>query len=138
MEDGGLNAKIGEYCGLVHGAIPNGTLGLLEAHALFQGLKRPCLMLGHDADICVYVLSSASTFVYRANVKNKSVGPERYPKPDASVFVVYANLSMRQNQSESGQVALDGVILFWEWILADQDQPLLPAQHGSRYVKRIW
>lgn len=138
LEDGRLNAKIGEYCGLIHGAVPDGTNGLFSASTMFQGLRRPCIRLGRDSEICVYVLNPKDTYVYRRTAKSTGAGPERHPKPVDSVFVVYADLAKTETTLGGTVVAVDGTILFWEWVLADSGDPRLPADYRNRYGRQVW
>ena len=66
FDDGKLNAKIGEYCGLIHGKVPDGTSGLIVAHTLFKGLLRPRIDDGLDEDVYTYVMDHDRTFDYPA------------------------------------------------------------------------
>jgi hypothetical protein len=135
-----LFGPIGDYCGLIHGKVPNdGTQGLLAAHALFQGLQRPCVVKGRDDEICIYILNPDRSFIYGAGELRRGVGPRRLPKPDDSVFVVYADLKPMTYRTVSGkEIATGGQILFWEWVLAEIESPTFPAGYGRRYKTRIW
>jgi hypothetical protein len=139
LEESQLFAAIGDYCGLIHGAVPNGTRGLLAAHALFQGLNRPCLAPGRDAQIYVFVLNPDCSFVFHRSWKLTGTGPTKITKPDGSVFVVYADLVEGEYVTATGtKIATGGSVLFWEWVLADTAQSNLPVDHETRYVRRIW
>jgi hypothetical protein len=140
LEDDHVNAKIGEYLAIICGFGSQETVGLLSAYALFQGLKRPCIQLGRDDEICVYVMSPEFTYQYPAEVKNSESGrPVRRPKPDRSVFVAYADLKPGEYTTKSGKkFATAGSILFWEWLLADRDRPEMPADYNDRYTRKLW
>jgi len=138
LEDGGLNAKIGEYCGLIHGAVAQG-IGLINAHALFRGLKRPCISEGRDCEIYAYVLSAPHTFIYPRNAKYSGVGPVVSQKPTASVFVAYVDIKpIEADLKSAGLVNVDGSVLYWEWVLSDPQEPSLPQNFSERYNTRIW
>jgi hypothetical protein len=138
LEDGGLNAKIGEYCGLIHGAVEEG-FDLMRAHALFRGLKRPCTDVGRDTEIFVYVLDPSHTFVFPRRAKYSGGGPTISRKPLDSVFVVYADLKpMEVDFKSRGPTPVGGMILFWEWVLADPSAPNLPKDYLNRYGTQVW
>lgn len=82
LRDSRLFAPIGEYCGLIHGAVPNGTPGLIAAHALFQGLQRPRTTIGRDDEIYVYVLNPEHSYFYGPGEVHRATGPRQYPKRD--------------------------------------------------------
>ena len=106
--DDHLNAKLGEYAGLVHGdAYEGGTDGLLIAVALFQGLRRPVVDRGIDESIYVYVLDPPHNYNFPNHYKFGDAGfmnqgPQRVAKPESSAFVVYADIPKAANQSDLG------------------------------------
>jgi hypothetical protein len=138
-----MNAKLGEYCGLVHGdtlestpdgPVDGGTDGLMGAVALYRGIQRPMIDPGLDSDIYVYVTKRLT-----------GAGPIRIARPKDSVFVTYAEIGARaSNQldewSKSGAkcAGLDGIIHNWEWVLWAPLDPHLPDRHEARYQDRIW
>jgi len=136
FRDGGLNAKLGEYCGLVHGntrertangnVVDGGTQGLLLATALFRGLKRPLTSAGLDGEICAFISRPGCTFEF----PNPSDVAVRCAAPLRSVFVTYARFEARDT--------VDGEILSWEWVLADARDSALPDGWDVRYEERIW
>jgi hypothetical protein len=132
LEDGRLNAKIGEYCGLVHGSVPGGTRGLMAAHALFRGIRRPRIDDGLDDDIYVYVMDHDRTFNYPVEDKYGGKGPTRRSSPLNSVFVAYVEYPEGWAVENPA-----GRILYWEWVLSD-DVERLPRDYQSRYSERLW
>lgn len=135
----GLNRTVGDYCGLIHGDVLNRTRGLLAAHALFQGLNRPCLEPGRDDEILIYVIAPESGFMYPENARHEGIGPTPWARPKDSVFVVYVDLKDAMYRTASGhQIATAGSILFWEWVLWDKSDPSLPADYRERYSRWIW
>jgi hypothetical protein len=139
FEDGRLNAKIGEYCGILHGGVPGGTAGLMAASSLFKGLERPCIKIGRADEIYAYVVNPDCTYIYPRNAKMSGAGPSRQSKPLRSVFVAYVDLSPTEVPLGSGvKISGSGSILFWEWVLADAANPNLPADFENRYAQQIW
>jgi len=139
LEDDHLNSNIGEFLGLVHGDVPDGTRGLESAYALYQGVKRPCVMPGKDEEVCAYVLNPDRTYTYPRDAKHSGAGPTRVAKPLRSVFVTYAYLGPSQLASASGSMTeTKGIISFWEWVLADTADSLLPRECATRYTRKIW
>jgi hypothetical protein len=137
--DDRMNAKIGEYCALVHGG---GDLpGVSEAYALFRGLKRPLNTERVDKAVCVFVTKPSRTYTY----------PDRFGErqerkaPLDSVFVTYAEIAadpatVFASTLVPGSVpeGVRGVVIGWEWTLADKADASLPADHAARYVERVW
>lgn len=152
LVDDRLNAKIGEYCGLVHGncleiasgggQVEGGTNGLIDATALFRGLRRPRIGEGLDERVYVYALNPPRTYVY----PNKIAGaPSPAEKPYGAVFVVYAEISdtvltdyPQLKSMDSKEHPIRGIVHFWEWLLAQPDEGPMPLEHSKRYSERIW
>jgi len=141
-------AKLGEYAGLVHGAIPLGTAGLADAIALFQGVLRPLGTLESDESVLVYVTKPDCTFNYppehrwavAAGASDPS-GPVRLPQPAGSTFTVYVQLHadtlVEPGSAESSRT--DGVVAYWEWThAAEVGGEFLPLFHEARYARRLW
>lgn len=139
-------AKMGEYSGLVHGNIveeqedgsinDGGTNGLLDAHALFKGIKRPRIKPQGDAHILVYVTNPTNSFVYPRHAR----AAKRVPKPLNSVFVTYAELFEDGIDRTSYQVEaeISGIVHMWEWVFCDPKEPTMPEESSSRYAERCW
>jgi hypothetical protein len=136
LMDNGLNAKIGEYCCLVHGweQFP----GLRAAHALFRGLSRPLNESRSDERVFVYVTRPDSTYVYSDRSEPK--GWRARPAPHNSVFVTYAEISdeLSPVPGEVVPVGVRGVVIGWEWTLAHPIADDLPAEFDTRYVEKVW
>lgn len=126
LADGRQNSKIGEYWGIVHGAIPNGT-GLAKAHALFRGVRRPRSFEERDEEVYAYVV--APKFGFKFPVRHGG-NPVPVAVPAQSVFVVYVEFCCDPKGCICGEV------LYWEWVFADGGN--LPADHNVRYAERMW
>jgi hypothetical protein len=123
LEGDHLNAKIGEYLGILYG---DQGKGLTLANHLFQGLERPFNHSVKDEGTYVYVLTPGSTYTY----KDKSIGNvTALPAPKDSIFLAYVAI---QGPGE------DGSLLFWEWVIADADDPRLPRDSARRYRRKVW
>jgi len=146
-----LEAKAGEYFGLVHGnwneyvgddeLVDGGTSGLLGATSLFRGIRRPRLDDGRDEQIYVYVLNPKWSYTY----KRDESGLRRTEKPYNSVFVAYvelrndgAALEEAEKLSQDVKSQIRGVVQFWEWVLAADDDKTLPDSFNARYDERMW
>ncbi len=128
-----FRAKLGEFAGLVHGNIENGTFGLLGATALFKGIKRPCINKNHDADVYAYVTNPDFTYTYVGIPRYSKKPPEKIQAPNDCVFVTYVTFNKKTD--EFGAV---GRILDWEWVFRDKEIPEYPYNHKVRYDKKVW
>ena len=138
-----MNAKIGEYCGLVHGNIKEnscgtltegGTDGLLAAHALYRGIKRPKNQDGRDEKMLVYVTNPSCSYVYL----NRTDGaPTPCPKPKDSVFVTYIDLFAEPEIDAKGREIM-GLVKFWEWVIACTININMPDESEVRYTDKVW
>ena len=128
-----FRAKLGEFAGLVHGNIEDGTFGLLEAKALFKGIKRPCIHTNHDADVYVYVTNPSFTYTYLGIPRYGKKPPKKIQAPNDSVFVTYVTLN-----KETDEFGAIGRILDWEWVFRDKDDLEYPFEYRVRYDKQVW
>lgn len=99
-------------------------VGLPSAHAIFRGIKRPCIEDGFDDQVLVYVLAPAFTYQYAPGMV---CAFRRLSAPEGSIYVVYVKIS------EDGKA----VVLNTEWVKAESGGKL-PAGYESRYMERIW
>lgn len=140
LEDTKVNSKIGEYCGLIHGATAGGNLqGLMATTHLYQGVKRPCLDVGVDGELFVYVMRPEWTYTFPRNAKATGEGPTRMPPPVESVFVTYVDVTPGRMVLASGEeIEVDGHVRFWEWVFWDRDNQKTPEDAQSRYTRSLW
>jgi hypothetical protein len=111
---------------------------LIDARACFRGLKRP---LGDDDtgyDIVAFVSKPTKIFVFDPTsaclVNIKSV-------PYDLVFVVYVRLDFperRTYQRAGNAPAFSGMVVSWEFVESDAEDPTLPSGHKDRYRRRLW
>lgn len=147
IECGALD-KIGQYF-LVQTGVPvlaaDGRFGLMGAHALWQGLKRP---LGFDRDapdFYAYILRPNTSFTLASGEAGKfSLLPEQ--PPENCVFMVTVEIPPDEkdtrlagwgSKADGGKPA-EGMIHDWDWVPSDRhqrDQPSLPDQ---RFESRHW
>lgn len=121
---------------------------LLDPVAIFQGLKRP-MHFGHmnaDDDVLTYV--SLPPHCYRFKHHRDYGGVlEIKERPLRSVFTAFISLHpthvdgarrvLHNAQTRADENRPDGVLLFWEWTLADPKDVNLPEEHETRYEKRL-
>jgi hypothetical protein len=145
--DDNLNAKLGEYCGLIHGNVlelgdEGGTNGLLEATALFRGLKRPMELPGLDGKIYVYITNPQCSYLYPIEKKYEGIGVTPTTKPKDSVFATYVDITNDFEKyginKEKIRGNIQGIVLFWEWVLNSKENQNFPENCDSRYVQKVW
>jgi hypothetical protein len=139
------HTKLGEFA-LLHGG-PDGKEcpDLRQAHALFQGLKRPLNHQGLDKSVHAYVTHPPFSYTF----VDRTSAPLPTPKPKRSVFVVYAKFlppddpELQDAIGDLDPAGVVGLIPWWEWTFADispsqPDDLPLPSNHKVRYVRRRW
>jgi hypothetical protein len=142
------------YAGHIHGAIAYTDLegksraqigrGLLEATALFRGVHRPMIKPNLDGRVYAYVSTPRSTFVRPMDRHELRLGPFEALKPENAVFVTFVlfdddavrrwDREIRDAHGEN----VDGIVVDWEWTLADPYHPDLPDDYNGRYDERKW
>jgi hypothetical protein len=104
--------------------------GLLAANALFKGIKRP-----HGADDNgdnIYIFICPHKHMYRLIADMVCLA--KYGKsPENAVFACY----VRRYAADAG-AANCGMILAWEWLKSDVEDPSLPNDWQARYETEIW
>ena len=131
-------AKLGEYAGLIFGCSPGSPFGLSQATSLFIGLKRPCIDIGRAEEVYTYITNPEFTYTFENVPRYKGLPPIQLQKPKNSVFATYVAFYGDDKEVTVGDVRVDGEIRFWEWVLADPDNPLLPDRHEMRYDRQLW
>lgn len=115
---------------------PLSSLG--DAHACFRGLKRP---VGEDDtgwDHAAFI--SKPKWFFRSQV-GIVTAVRIAPVPEDLVFVTYVRLNRTRPESDTAYamgVPDLGVITHWEFVEADQGNPMLPVEYASRYRRRSW
>lgn len=113
-------------------ADPNsGLMTLFDAHACFQGVRRP---IAEDADgdrFVAYVLKPSHFFVYDARPP-LVMCLKRVVDADL-VFVAYVRLDEPMHTN-----AVKGVLTHWHFVEADSRDNRLPDDFDHRYVKQLW
>jgi hypothetical protein len=141
----GRTHKIGQYMGLVradevtyeHSA--DTIQGLLYPTAIFRGVERPWTNGTRGEKILAYVTTPPYSFSFD-NRFGDTAKIEK--KPENSVFVTlveYSSVTVSKFSGSLGNISrkIDGAILEWEWVLADQGHPGLPENYNTRYTSRV-
>jgi hypothetical protein len=104
---------------------------LIQAHALFRGIKRP-FAEDDDGENCVaYVLKPRNFYEYDHNMVSVAL---KARVPDDVVFITYARLDPVTDVP--GPVR--GTITHWSFVDADKSDAWLPTNHSNRYHTRVW
>lgn len=109
----------------------DGLLSLFDAHACFQGVRRPIAEDQDGGSFIAYVLKPRCFFLYEPRPPLILCLKEQVP-PDL-VFVAYVRLD---NPSETN--ATKGVLTHWQFVEADERDALLPVGFDQRYVRQLW
>ena len=142
---GGDRWKAGQYLGLIQTGPPHldASVGLLRAHALWQGLKRP---LGSDRSgphHYAYIIRSPVSYVVVQEDGAHQVLPDE--PPPSSVFMVNVELPpepesdprvLRWRAFASDDVV--GLVEDWMWVKRDKRQPDQPHGPARRFDFRHW
>jgi len=134
----GRLASLGEYVGLIH------KDGVLEDPvAIFQGLNRPYFGTSIDGSVHVYVATPPVSYTFTGVSAHSGQGPLPIPAPRNSVFAMFVTFAKDVVDDVQGTFAspadtIGGVILYWEWTMADSSAPDLPDGHQTRYRRMVW
>ena len=152
--DMGLNSKLGEYCGLIHGAMSAALADAVERLDLddWTSATGSYIPWRPEADerakarqigVCVRDKSPAN-YVFPEGRSETGHVLKRAPRPADSVFITFVSFA-RTDVDEvcrllpnDGQRKPDGAILHWEWTKWSPATPSLPADYRNRYRERIW
>ncbi|RUU02699.1 hypothetical protein EOD10_35875 [Mesorhizobium sp. M7A.T.Ca.TU.009.01.3.2] len=136
----------------VHGLVPpisgaakfdtadsRGTRGLGGAHACFRGLMRPAGEDDRGFDYVAFVTKPAIGLKYEPSM---GCLIKKFDMPADLVFVIYARLDFpegrRHNQMDGKPPVTEGVIVLWQLVECDPENPMLPIDHKSRFRRRLW
>ncbi|HEX4197587.1 MAG TPA: hypothetical protein VHZ26_09095 [Caulobacteraceae bacterium] len=108
-----------------------GLIGISDAHACFQGIKRPIAADNDGAAVLAYVLKP--TFFYVYELRSPIVLTLKEPVPNDLVFMAYVRLD--EPSLGSG---VRGVLTHWQFVEADPADLRLPVNFRNRYTKRLW
>jgi hypothetical protein len=113
-------------------ADPDGGLTTLyDAHALFEGLRRPIGQDGDGARFLAYILKPTHFYAYHARLP--LMVTEKEAVPADLVFAAYVRLD---EPADKGDFL--GVLTHWHFIGADPRDPMLPEGYENRYLRRLW
>lgn len=116
----GLAHQLGVYFEAILGL----SKGPAAYNACFRGLVRSTSVEENPEK---YIFVQNPDFDYR--LANNHI--ELLDPPPNAVLVSYYT---RSGDKRSSSLRLE----HFEWILADEDQPTLPAHHSERYLERLW
>lgn len=103
---------------------------LVEAHACWKGIKRPCGEDDDGAEYLIYALKPKGTYKFAS--KPPLTFAEYVDLPEDVIFSVLARL----DNPATGDIR--GVLIGWQFIETDPDDRMLPYKHETRYAKRLW
>ncbi len=109
-------------------------ISLSQAHACFQGIRRP---IGEDDDgdnVVAYILRPREHYVYRADMVTVA---HLKPVPGDLAFVCYVRLDLPEQHDGVGT---KGVITHWQFVDGEigPGGDVLPVGYDQRYKKRLW
>jgi len=102
-----------------------------DAHACFQGVRRPCAEDGDGDNVVAYVLKPNVVIGYKALPPAMLAVKEVIPGD--LVLVAYVRLDAPV--TETGPI---GVLTHWQFVEADAADCMLPKGYKERYAKRLW
>jgi hypothetical protein len=108
-----------------------GLTQLVEAHACFQGIKRPMAEDSTGEQVVIYVLKPR--FFYEHAINLVCAAAKR-ATPSDLVYVAHARLDVPYDPENS----TIGVVTHGGFVQVDPHDPLLPENHRERYDKRLW
>jgi hypothetical protein len=111
----------------------DGLICLVDAHACFQGIKRPIGLDDNGSNVVAYVLRPRFHYVYQPHMV--TVAHRRSVPPDV-VFVAYVRLDRPCDWDQPGS---KGVLTHWQFVEATTDGGvMLPVGYEERYLGRLW
>jgi hypothetical protein len=110
----------------------DGLTSLSDAHACFQGLKRPCAEDSIGDSLVAYILKPKFFYVYEPSM---TCVAKKEDVPGDVVFAVYARMDEPARQ---GRSPIKGVLSHWHFIDADKRNLSLPIGFDTRYSRRLW
>jgi hypothetical protein len=100
--------------------------GILDVHAVFQGLNRPHETENGNEAVYIYIIAPDYRYDYAAGMVCVA---KRNSFPDGTVFAVYVHLDADEEK---------GVIFNWEPVKSASDNPRLPENFNERYDEEKW
>ena len=139
---------MGQFAGLVHGSYVESETDALPAlarpTAIFRGIKREVgpYKNGYDKNIYAYVTNPPCDYSWP---RPTSGVPVRIPKPIESVFVTFVDLNptaveaagLPDDHPSYKSTMIDGIITWWAWSLASENDSFLPFDHRERYEEQV-
>lgn len=110
----------------------SGLTSLAEAHACFQGVKRPCAEDDDGEGILAYILRPR--FLYRFKPDMKCVATKKGIR-DGLLYIAHVRLD-HPERLEKGETR--GVFTHGGFVEADPANDLLPVEHQTRYLRQHW
>jgi hypothetical protein len=110
----------------------DGLSTLMDAHACFLGVRRPCGEDGDGARQAAYIIKPDSAYEYKPHM---ACVAHKYDVPSDVVFVAYVRLD---EPCEAGGHNVKGVLTHWHFVLADEADAMLPEDFQERYDKALW
>lgn len=104
---------------------------LIDAHACFKGIRRPCALDDSGGNFIAYVLKPRVFFAYDQRppvpwMRRRNVPPD-------TVFVAYARLDEPHDAAEN-----IGVLTHWQFVEADEIATNMPVGFKERFVTDLW
>lgn len=109
-----------------------GLTSLMDAHACFEGVRRPWAEDDNGERCLAYILKPE--FLYRYEPSLVRVA-KMVAVPGDLVYVAHIRLDLPH---EAQPPATRGVFTHGAWVEVDPNDPLLPMDHASRYTARRW
>jgi hypothetical protein len=109
----------------------DGLVNLLDAHACFQGIKRPAGEDDGGEEFVVYVLKPRSFFAYE--FRSPIVFSTKEAVPPDLVFLAFVRMDQ---PSEPGTIK--GVLTHWDFVDADERDEMLPVEYDTRFRAPLW
>jgi hypothetical protein len=108
-----------------------GLTELVEAHACFRGIRRAIAEDDNGDHMVAYILKPR--FFYE-HATNMVCAAAKRATPAGLVYVAYARLDEPHDPNSTTV----GVVTHGGFVEVDSNDPLLPVDHDSRYVQRLW
>jgi hypothetical protein len=108
-----------------------GLTTLVEAHGCFRGILRALAEDDRGDHVVAFILKPK--FYYK-RVTNLVCRAAKRVTPDDLVYVVHGRLDVPLDP----KCATIGVITHGGFVVTDRFDPVLPEDHSTRYVERLW
>lgn len=108
-----------------------GLSSLRQAHACFEGLKRPIGNQDGGDGVVVYVTKPSCAYRYRPSPTGTA---EKFSVPEDVVFLTCVKLDVPYEPNAMAS----GVVTHWLFSEADPNGPDLPVEFETRFARRLW